>query len=89
MFAAVAAAVPFGVSIRDWWLRGFGSRRELRKRLGKMAVGVTLDYVKSLFGIPLMQKDAYNVARVVDYIFMTDHIWIVARCEPVRSWPGR
>jgi hypothetical protein len=88
VFAAVAAAVPFGVSTRNWWMRSFGSRRQLSKRLSKVAVGVTLDYVKSLFGTPLMQKDAYNVAGAVDYIFMTDHAWIVARIRSgeVLAW---
>lgn len=88
VFAAVAAAVPFAASIRNWWMRRFGSRRELRRRLGKMAVGVTLDYVKSLFGTPLMQKDAYDVPGAVEYIFMTDHAWIVARIRggEVLAW---
>jgi len=48
-------------------------------RLSEMAVGVALDYVKSLFGTPLMQKDVYNVAGAADYIFTTKHAWIVAR----------
>jgi hypothetical protein len=88
IFAAVAAAVPFGVSFRNWYMKCIGSRRELSRRLGKMAVGVALDYVKSLFGTPLMQRDTYNVAGSVDYIFMTDHAWIVVRIRggEVLAW---
>nr|WP_284990473.1 ETEC_3214 domain-containing protein [Arthrobacter sp. efr-133-TYG-120] len=35
-----------------------------------------------------MQKDAYNVAGAVDYIFTTEHAWIVARIQSgeVLAW---
>ncbi|WP_139006432.1 ETEC_3214 domain-containing protein [Arthrobacter crystallopoietes] len=88
VFAAVAAAVPFGVAIRGWWSRTGGSRRELKRRLAKMAVGVTDEHLRSLFGVPIMQRTSYTVEFAINYVFRTNHAWIVAQVESgaVLSW---
>ena len=88
VFAAVAAAVPFVAAMQGWIKRGIGSRRELKRRLTRMTVGVTSDYVRSLFGVPVMQRPAPGVDGATDYYFMTNHAWIVARVRDgaVDSW---
>ncbi|MDQ0032247.1 ETEC_3214 domain-containing protein [Arthrobacter bambusae] len=79
VFAAVAAAIPFGTAVSDWFKRTVGSRRELKRRLSKMVVGVTSDHVRSLFGVPIMQNKLHGIEDCTDYVFMSDHAWIVTR----------
>lgn len=88
VFAAVAAAIPFGVALRGWYTRHLGSRWELKRRLVKMAVGVTGDHVRSLFGVPVMQYEAPGIKDAIDYLFRTNHAWVVARVRngAVSSW---
>ncbi|MFC9354092.1 ETEC_3214 domain-containing protein [Arthrobacter sp. NPDC057013] len=88
VFAGVAAAVPFAAAVRAWWARSGGSRRELKRRLAKMAIGVTDDHLRSLFGVPIMQSRSYTIENGVHYMFMTNHAWIVALVDngAVLSW---
>lgn len=81
VFAGVAAAVPFAAAIRSWFRRTWGSRWELKRRLAKMVVGVTNDHVRSLFGVPIMQHKSHGIEDCIDYVFMTDHAWIVTRVQ--------
>lgn len=68
-----------GVSVKSWHGRHLGSRSQLKKRLAKMAVGVTSDHVRSLFGVPVMQRPAPGNHDAIDVIFMTEHAWVVTR----------
>ena len=88
VFAGVAAAVPFAAALRSWFRRTWGSRWELKHRLAKMVVGVTNDHVRSLFGVPIMQHESPGLEDSIDYVFRTDHAWIVARIRhgAVTAW---
>jgi hypothetical protein len=88
VFAAVAAAVPFVAAMQSWYKSGIGSRRDLKRRLTQMIVGVTSDHVRSLFGVPIMLQLAPGVEGPTDYVFMTNHAWIVARIRDgaVEEW---
>jgi hypothetical protein len=44
-----------------------------------MAVGVTGDHVRSLFGVPVLQNKAAAVTGAVDYFYLTNHAWVVSR----------
>lgn len=79
VFAAIAAGIPFGVSVRSWHARHLGSRNELKRQLAKLAVGVTSEHVRSLFGVPIMQRPAPWNDEAADYIFKTSHAWVVTR----------
>ncbi|WP_369598885.1 ETEC_3214 domain-containing protein [Arthrobacter sp.] len=88
IFVAVATVVPFSVTVRNWWNRKGGSRRELKRRLAKMALGVTEDHLRSLFGVPIIQDTAFIPQSAINYVFKTNHAWIVAQVESgaVISW---
>lgn len=88
IFVAVATVVPFSVTVRNWWNRTGGSRRELKRRLAKMALGVTENHLRSLFGVPIMQGTAFMPQSAINYVFKTNHAWIVAQVESgaVISW---
>jgi hypothetical protein len=44
-----------------------------------MAVGVTSEHVRSLFGVPIMQQRAPGNDEATDYMFRNDDSWIVTR----------
>lgn len=44
-----------------------------------MAIGVTGDHVRSLFGVPVLQSKSPAVTGAVDYIYRTNHAWVVSR----------
>lgn len=79
VFAAVAAGIPFVDSVRRWHARHLGSRSRLAKQLSKLVVGVTSEHVRSLFGVPIMQRTSPGVDEAVDCIFQTRHAWVVTR----------
>src|SRR4051812_32369630 len=53
-----------------------GSRQGLRGQLLLLSCGVTLDYVKQLFGTPTMQFQFPEVKGLVQRAYWLEHAWL-------------
>jgi hypothetical protein len=56
--------------------RTLGSRRGLRRKLNRLALGVTNQYVETLFGAPTFQRNLPPGADYVERTYRTPHAWL-------------
>ncbi len=79
---AVLAAIY--ASVRVWFRRTLGSRRDETGKLNRLACGVTVDYVDSLFGPPPFRfsgpvdkaAQAPGVTLLSERIYRLKHAWL-------------
>lgn len=86
ILAALIASRTIGAGARNWYLKGWGSRKVWRKKLNLLAVGATEEYVENLLGTPVFrnlegpeiwQGNEEDRPKWVDHIFSTPHAWVV------------
>ncbi|MBT2521807.1 ETEC_3214 domain-containing protein [Arthrobacter sp. ISL-28] len=97
ILAALIASRTIGAGARNWYLKGWGSRKVWRKKLNLLAVGATEEYVENLLGTPVFrnlegpeiwQGNEEDTPKWVDHIFSTPHAWVVTRRvnDQLESW---
>src|SRR5664279_2751984 len=61
------------VGTRRVWRRTWGSRRELRKKIDLLGIGLSEDYIEGLFGEPLLrvERDGKDVLT-----YLPKHAWV-------------
>lgn len=68
------------------WRRTWGSRRDLRKRIDNLGIGLAEDYLEELFGKPLLREKS-GASDVLT--FLPPHAWVSCWARTVQSAPSR
>lgn len=87
ILAALIASRTIGAGVRNWYLKGHGSRAVWRNKLNRLANGATAPYVENLLGTPVFENheppgiwvEDDEKPKWVDHIFSTPHAWVVTR----------
>ena len=72
---AAAIGLVWGIygGVRAFWRRTWGSRRDLTRRIDKLGIGLSGDYVEELFGKPLLRSAGDDGETRT---FLPRHAWV-------------